>query len=213
MFSISIVRAEDWDEGRFLTGDAGGLPADAQNTFGRVGVPLDTITGALVNPSGFDMFRIFLNGTTPFSATTISTPSGAGFLADSVLSLYTEDGVGIYANNDTSSAEVRSTLPDRSLPAGIYNLLITSSGRNPVSADGRIFNLGAATDILTPTGPGGALPISGYNNVGTSSGQYTVTLTGAQFAVAIPETGTLPLLAAGSLLTGGVLCRKRRRSK
>lgn len=94
------AKATIWAE----VGDAAELPGTAQITGGAGS--LDAITGSL--PSGSDMFAIFITDPSTFSATTVGTP---GSLFDTQLFLFDSLGFGVYANDDTPSVSLRSTLP------------------------------------------------------------------------------------------------------
>lgn len=202
----NVALADTWTE----IGDAGDLPGTAQQPTGAN--PLTAITGAITVGTDADMYRIFIPVGATFSATTVGT---AGTLADTQLFLFNAAGLGVYANDDTTGTEVRSTLPAGhafSPPSpGIYYLVITGFNRDPVSVGGLIFP-GTFTGVEGPTGPGGGSPIFDYTGT-TGTGTYRILLTGAQFvpaSAAIPEPATMFLLGSGLAALAGKARRRRR---
>lgn len=200
------------------TTDAGELPGTAQVLTGQpTGTALDSLSGSLSSGTDIDMFQIFLNGTTPFSATTASP----GVTFDSMLFLFDSTGKGIFANDDKAGDSLnRAEIPATSLSAGIYYLAITTPYKNPVSAGGFIFpdSTLISTSVAGPTGPGGGSPITSWNIDTTPDPDpqnYAIALTGAQFGNAAPVPYE-PHSALGVLILGGwgtiSQLKKRKRS-
>ena len=127
-------------------GDAGDLPATAQDLSGA---PVDAIDGAIGAGDDQDLYRICLEGGGTFSATTVG-----GTELDTQLYLFDAAGHGVYGNDD-SQATRQSTLPaghelTPSAP-GVYLLAVTPYDRDPESTAGKIFGGGG---VLAPDGPG-----------------------------------------------------------
>lgn len=216
----------EWDE--FSDGgvDAGELLTTGQETIG-VNV-LDKITGTLpvsLDPTGVliadvDIYQIFIPVPALFSATTDGFAGGL----DTQLFLFNLAGFGIYTNNDAGFG-LESTLPTGSpfftnppFVSGIYNLAISTEGRNPFSSGGAIFPSSTVPDaVLGPSVLGGSAPLSGWSGPGgTALITYTIVLTGVQVASAsspsptpVPEPSTFLLLGAG--LIGLVMTQGRKR--
>jgi hypothetical protein len=214
---VASVSAFTWTE----VGDAGDLLATAQIPVGEG--PLTSISGMLTlvfdsdsgSPIDADMYRIFIADPLAFSATTVGLTS-----LDTQLFLFTELGLGVYANDDCtpglvgcplSGDVVQSTLPP-GLPSGfgsdIYYLVVTSFDLDPVSSAGLIFPSFPSSTVYGPTGPGGGSAITGYSGEGTT-GAYTIALTGVD-DVPVPEPATLLLLGSGA---AGVACAARNRQR
>lgn len=191
-------------------GDAGPLPATAQNVTGVE--PVTEITGTLGGaPPGEDMYRLCLAGNGTFSASTVGTP---GTFSDTQLFLFDAAGNGVYANDDAPGGGFRSTLPasDPLTPAvpGIYYLAISVFNDDPVSAGGLIFPNAPFSGVFGPTGPGGGSPITGWTAGGGTPGTYTIVLTGAYPcdaavfcpALTTPTPGAIVGTAGHDSLTG-----------
>jgi hypothetical protein len=88
--------------------------------------------------------------------------------------------------------------------AGDYLIGVSGRGRNPVSADGLIFDIQDPTEISGADGPGGLLRQTGWEGEG-EVGEYAVMLDGSVFP-RIPTPGTLAALGLASLA-----CAARRR--
>lgn len=190
---------------------------------------LEAISGTL---SGFDdpadLFKIFLTGDQPFSATTVSS---ADF--DTRLFLFDSDGSGIYFNDDASSGTLQSTLPANSTftptQSGIYYLGISGFDYSPVNTAGeRIFPSLAdfpvdvpAEDIFTEvfgaTGPGGDAPLDGFDGaILNSGGSYTIALTGAAgvgAAAAVPEPSSILALLVIGGASGATMQLKKQKQQ
>jgi hypothetical protein len=207
-------------------GDAGELPATAQDTLGLPTVALTSISGSLSSTTDRDLYRIFIPVGSAFSATTVLQP---GTLGDTQLFLFDGAGHGVYANDDDGSAQgtsaFRSTLPKGSAfspsAPGFYYLLITASGAYPAtsSSPGALIFQNFTSLPSDPTvatavlGPIDASRVfAGYTGTTGSSGTYTIALAGAE-AAAVPEPGSLAVFSTGILgLLTFCACRRRRRA-
>lgn len=194
----------------FEIGDAGGLPATAQAA--ALGEPndglVDQIVGSLHGDADVDVYAVRLIDGVSFSATTEGQPDQA---LDTRLFLFDEDGVGVYANDDTDGTSILSTLPagDPLGPTtgGLYYLVVASFGISPTDADGTfIFPEGPLEAVL---GPQSMLPYASNSNSG-SAGDYVITLTGVA-PIAVPEPATAALLVAGGLCLACFARGRRRR--
>ena len=218
-FLPTLALSATWSE----TGDAGSLPATAQNAGGTPFAPLTAITGTLTLSLGIseaDMYEIYIGNPATFSATTTGFSPGVNNF-DTQLFLFDLSGHGIYANDDdTTSGGPQSTLPAgtafmSSLSAGFYYILITGSGQFPADTLGHPifpnFTLsgGSAdpTGVYGPTGTGGANAIAGYTGSSNEGGNYSIALTGAQV---VPEPSIVGLMLPG---LAGLLLLQSQRSK
>jgi hypothetical protein len=164
-----------------------------------------------------DQYTLNITDPAAFSATTIGGPAN---VADPVLFLFAADDRGVYMNDDTSIADLQSTLPAAHplgpITPGIYHLAIAWAFTDPQSASGSIFPVYESfldtTGVYGPTGSGGADPLSGFLPGGPPNfdvpADYAIRLVGAVNIT--PEPGTLALLA---LAFGAVAaCRRRERT-
>ena len=172
LLAATVVFANGLDE----AGDAGDLPANAQQALG-VG-PLTTITGSIGTFADVDMYKICLQGGRTFSATVPRNP------IDAQLFLFDSAGLGIYSNDDDSDDFGPSILPAghalTPLNPGIYYLAVNRWDVEPFSVGGAIFT---ATHLVDgPTGPGGGFPVTGWNtDDGSTDTAYQIILTGANY--------------------------------
>jgi len=225
------AHAQTWVQ----TDTPGNLPATAQVTQG-VGA-LQEITGVfafktggtertIANVSNPSLFEILIDGSAPFSATTLEEPSN---LFDPQLFLFNAAGGGVYANDDASSETTNALIAPTTSPApGLYYLGIATYGVVPRSG------AGAASDIFPNTvddtsgnvgftglngpKPGATGPLTNWFLSGSDvdTGYYGIALTGASYAApaAVPEASTavsfgLPVLLGLALLA----VQARRRAK
>lgn len=202
-------------------GDAGDLPLSAQIASGAPATPLTAITGTLTLNLGIsegDMYQIFISNPATFSATTTGFAPGVNNF-DTQLFLFNAAGLGVAANDDdATSGGPQSTFAAgdpvlTSLPAGVYYILITGSGRYPVDSLNHLifpnFTDGTTDPTKTYSANPSTLAVAGYTGNSNEGGNYSIALTGAQFVV-VPE----PSAALLVLITGaGALILNRRRSK
>lgn len=180
-----------WNE----TGNAGPLPATAQNTLGTGS--LEAILGELVELDEVDTYLIRIVNPFAFSAATVG---GLGTVADPKLFLFNINGVGVYMNDDAngSQSQLPAGHPLSPTMAGLYYLSIARFDNTPLSAAGNVFRTG--TGVMGRDPVGGALPVSSWNGDVTGridlETQYAIELTGSQFAN-IPEPSTYLLIGAG----------------
>lgn len=162
------------------TGDAGDLPATAQDLSGT---PVDAIDGSIGAGDDQDLYRVCVEGGGTFSATTVG-----GTQLDTQLYLFDASGLGVYGNDD-SQATRQSTLPafDALTPTapGVYLLAVTPYDRDPESGSGAIFSGGG---VLAPSGPGGGEPLAGWGGREGLPGDYRITLTGTAGCAPPDET-------------------------
>jgi hypothetical protein len=161
-------------------GDAGNLPATAQDLSAGV----DTITGTVAGSSDIDMYRVCLDGGGSFSASSVG-----GTTVDTQLFLFDSAGHGVYANDDERDGVVQSVLPAghplTPRAHGEYFLAVGPYNFDPLGGGQPIF--GPGTGVVGPTGPGGGQPVTGWGGRPGGPGPYTLVLTGAQCAPA-PDT-------------------------
>lgn len=178
-FAVAAVAAASAFAGTYAeAGDAGNLPATAQNTSGSG--DLTAITG-VTGGTDADMYKLCLTGGGTFSATTVGSA-----LFDTQLFLFTKDGIGVEANDDGGDG-LKAILPAGGLSpttAGVYYLAISAFEFDPVSPAGLIFPTFPYPPVYGPTGPGGGQAVSGWAGFdywGTGAQAYTIGLTGARF--------------------------------
>lgn len=193
---------------------AGDLTGTAQATIDSALNPLTGIQGALrsvlpVNGSPtyeIDVFQIRIDGTTPFSASTVS----ANPFDDTSLFLFDSSGMGVYMNDD-NGLDFLSALPDRLLTAGLYYIAVALGGTEAyadVAATVASFLGGSFTDVRE--GDPNAGPLQSWGTAFTAGTEpdfgYFISLNGATVSQ-IPEPATLAL---AMFMVAGVVARRRR---
>ena len=180
---------------------AGETLSTAQVTFDSILQGLDQIQGNLgtVLPLNatpryeVDVYKIYISDAAGFSAKTVSSNPD-----DTALFLFDDAGMGVFMNDDTA-IDLLSALPGVG-NGGFYYLAVALGGFGALdAASNSVFLAGGFTDVL------GANPASGawvdwfgaFASFGEPALSYTIDLTGAR--VAVPEPGTLALLAAAGL--------------
>lgn len=163
--------------------DAGEFLVNAQQSNSQpAGTPLDSISGSINAGGDIDLYQIFIPGGV-FSASTVGSTG-----INSVLYLFDSNGLGVFANDDAFPS-FQSTISVASLPQGTYYLGISTSGYEPQSSGGAIFDFVAA-DPTGPNGPGAGAPLSSWSPEGfPETGTYTIGVTGAQF---VGSTAAVP---------------------
>ncbi len=215
----SSVASAVWADVTYTeAGDAGDLPSSAQVTSSSTVTPLTAVKGILTLSDGIsegDMFEISITNAAAFSASTTGFVAGSNNF-DSQLFLFKTSGIGVVANDDAEAGGSQSAIPAGSITTGtgLYYLLITGSGKYPISSGGLIFpNFTDGTTDPTgtygPTGAGGASPITGYTGSSNEGGNYSIALTGAQ-AVNTPEPVSGLIALAGLAIVGPTRVRWRR---
>lgn len=213
------------------SGLTGNVPGNSQITQGLGS--LTEITGTFdfettgsersVRNSAFpDLFEIFIDGSSPFSATTLGQPSS---VYDTQLFLFDFSGNGLYANDDASDFSKGSLIfPTVNPNPGLYYLGVATYGtvaRSGPGAASDIFDntIDDTSGAVSFTGLKEARPGSGpltqwfRSTANVETGSYSIALTGASFAVPpVPEASTtvsLALLLALGL--GGMTVAARRK--
>lgn len=198
--------------------NAGQLPVTAEITTGTG--PLSQIKGNLdfdLNSLiwDVDLYEINIVDAATFSA---STEASGANMDDPALYLFDLSGLGVYMNNDNTTADFQSTLPAAHsfgpVSPGLYYLAIAWGFSDPQDATGNsIFSLDQfldTTGVYGPTGPGGGGALGSWTAAGPVNfdlpSNYTINLTGAR--AAIPEPATLALLLAAA---AGAFAGRRRR--
>jgi hypothetical protein len=187
------------------SGDAGDLPATAQNAGSGA---VTSIVGNFGTGSDADMYRVCLSDGASFSASTVAAPP-----RDTQLFLFDADGIGVYSNDDTGVGVHVSQLPARHrfspTSGGQYFLAASAFNNDPWSDSGEIFP-DAFTPSLYPygvidaSGPGAAEPVSGWTGAARgSSGPYEINLTGTTACDTTPPTVDLRSPADGALVKQG----------
>jgi hypothetical protein len=190
--------AQVWVE----VGDAGELPATHQEPAGTG--PLLAIEGEVSNLRDSDLYCIFIRDPASFSASTINA---FGTLVDTQISLFRLDGIGIAMNDDGGGTELRAELTGiPGLTQGEYLLGVSAFDRDPMSADGLIFDNTPFVALQLPIAPGGNKPLSQWTDTGFATGTYRVDLVGVEFC---PEPSTYALIV-GALIPAVALARRRR---
>ncbi len=158
--------AVEWAE----SGDAGDLPATAQNT--NCTGALTAITGTLTaGANDADMYCIHIDGN--YGATACG---GAAF--DTQLALFQTSGIGV-AFDDDSGCGLQSTLGLIQPAPGNYLLAISGYDKDPANGGG--LEIWADTPFgaeRPPDGPGAPGPIAGWVGSSGGSGGYRISLQG-----------------------------------
>lgn len=208
------------------------LPATAQITQG-VG-DLQEITGVftfttigtertVANVSNPDLFEIRIDGSTPFSATTIGQVSN---IFDTQLFLFDAAGKGVYANDNASDFTTKSLLDPTTTPApGLYFLGIATYGAVPRSGSGATFDIfdnpiddtSGSVSFTGLKGPksGATGPLTNWflSGANVETGYYSIALTGASYASApVPEASTTVSFGLLLALGGLVIAAKRKKA-
>jgi Bacterial pre-peptidase C-terminal domain len=175
------------------TGDAGSLPASAQNLGAE---PVTQILGTFSGGGDVDVYRMCLSDGTSFSASTVG-----GTQRDTQLFLFNSQGRGVYSNDDADIGIHTSRLPaqHRFSPAtpGVYYLAISSFNNDPQSEDGEIFPdmfTGSVYPdfVVDAAGVGGHAPVIDWAGLQRgAAGSYRINLTGTTGCDVTPPTVSL----------------------
>jgi hypothetical protein len=187
------------------TGDAGSLPASAQNLGSG---PVTQILGSFSGGGDVDVYRMCLSDGASFSASTVG-----GTLRDTQLFLFNSQGRGVYSNDDAELGVHGSRLPaqHRFSPTGpgVYFLAISSFNNDPQSADGEIFpdmfSASLYPDLVVDAaGVGGEAPVIDWAGLQRgSAGSYRINLTGTTGCDTTPPTVSLLSPADGARVKQG----------
>ena len=196
LFAAGALQAQ-WVE----VGDAGVTLGSAQRTGATSGLPLPSISGTILNGFDGDFFYITITNPAIFSATTVG-----GSSLDTMLYLFTLNGTPVYLNDDApGGASVQSNLPPGHalgpMSIGTYIIGISLSGAEPINIGNQpLFADGVFSTDIRGARPGALGPVNGVTPATFSeTGLYTILLTGAVTS-AIPEPGTVALLACSGVL-------------
>ena len=172
------------------SGDAGDLPATAQNVGSGA---VTSITGGFGNGSDADIYRVCLSDGASFSASTVAAPP-----RDTQLYLFDADGLGVYSNDDIGLGVHVSRLPanHRFSPTsgGEYYLAVSAFNNDPWSDSGEIFPDAFSPSlyldgVIDASGPGAAEPVSSWTGAPRgASGPYSISLTGTTACDTTPPT-------------------------
>ena len=200
------------------------LPATAQLTgTGALTTILGsfTTTSTASTASNPDLFKIYINGTSPFSATTVNLDTT---VFDTQLFLFDASGAGVYSNDDASDFTKGSLLnPSVPVTPGFYFLGVSVYGAIPRSGTGAAADIFpntfddttgdvGFTGLKTPFSGAGPLTNWSLSGADVETGFYSINLTGV--SAAVPEASTalsfgLPVLLGLAMLT----VKARRRAK
>lgn len=200
----------NWTE----VGDAGDLLGSAQSPVGDG--RLRSITGTVSTNHDVDLYKIFINDPTSFSASVTSTTGNF----DSVVALFNSGGFGVYGNDDAILGRSDAGLPAGSplgpQAPGWYHLAVFGLDTTPTSGnDTTPANYIAPdthfpyTSIIGAAGPGGASPLTGWapvGNVVSLNEEYTIRFAGVS---PVPEPETYAMLVAGLALMGTMVRRRK----
>lgn len=195
------------------------LPATAQLT--GTGA-LTTIVGSFTTTSlastasNPDLFRIYINGTTPFSATTVNFDTT---VFDTQLFLFDANGLGVYSNDDASDF-TKGALLNPSVPVtpGFYFLGVSAYGAIPRNGTGAAYDIFpntfddttgdlSFTSLNTPFPGAGPLTNWSLSGADVETGSYTINLTGV--SAAVPEASTAVSFGLPLLLCAALAARRR----
>jgi hypothetical protein len=186
------------------TSDAGELFDSAQTTIG-IG-SIDEITGAISTSYDVDLYKIRISDPTNFSAY-VSGGEGSNNW-DSVLTLFDENGLGIYRNDDVETSSGNAGLPANHLLgpkiAGNYFLAISDDdifpyGSAPINESIYSFFSYPYTQVIGPTDSD--LTLASWNSMSTehtfNNANYSISFTGAEFAAPVPVPTATWLFGSG----------------
>lgn len=217
--AASGAHAQTWTK----TGTPGNLPSNAQITVGTGS--LSSIIGSFTTTSTAstasrpDLFQIYIDGSSPFTATTIGFDTT---IYDTQLFLFDSTGAGVYANDDTTEYAKGATLnPISPVAPGLYYLGVAAYGAIPRAGTGAAFDIFpntfddttgdvGLTGLKTPT-PGVTGPLTNWflSGADVETGTYSISLTGTTYASPVPEASTWLSFGVPTLLVLTVLVRRR----
>lgn len=196
------------------------LPATAQLTgTGTLTTILGsfTTTSTASTASNPDLFKIYINGTSPFSATTVNFDTT---VYDTQLFLFDANGAGVYSNDDASDF-TKGALLNPSVPVtpGFYFLGVSAYGAIPRSGTGVAGDIFpntfddttgdvGFTGLKTPF-PGNTSPLTNWSLSGADveTGFYSISLTGV--SAAVPEASTAISFGLPLLMCAAFAARRR----
>lgn len=205
------------------------LPGIAQFTLGTGS--LTTILGSLTTTSATstasnpDLFTIYINGTSLFSATTVGP---ATTIFDTQLFLFDSTGAAVYANDDASDFTKGALLnPTVALTPGLYFLGVSAYGAVPRSGVGAAFDMFPnSVDDVSGTIPFTGLkgpkagvtgPLNNWflSGADVEAGAYSIALNGASYASSapVPEASTTVSFALLLALGAGGMAVAAKRKK
>jgi hypothetical protein len=217
MAASTVLAGPDWTEG--LSGeatDARKNPPGQLVTFPLRGVQIETIQGGLNGadiaggPDIADVYQLttVVPGTRVSSGDLMATRE-ANF--DTLIALFTMNGLGIVANDDVSEFDNSSAITIAT--PGTYLVAIAVKGMQPVSTGGNIFNFtqpGAQFQQVPANGPGAGQPLADWNGTPVQGEPRNYIL---RFkAAGVPTLSETGLMVLGSAFVIGAVWFIRRGS-
>ncbi|OYT71807.1 MAG: hypothetical protein CFK49_11100 [Armatimonadetes bacterium JP3_11] len=172
---------DGWDETSNGGGDAGDQIETAQSTGSD---PIGRIRGSIGAANDVDIYAIYIENPSIFSASTVG-----GTSLDTALWLFDADGKGVLLNDDDPDATtgLQSRIDNRGgqITAGTYYLAVSLSPRRAAGCEGGlIWQTTPYRSLRAPDGPEATSRLGGWSGSSSSTGQYIITLTGVRGATA-----------------------------
>ncbi|OYT68538.1 MAG: hypothetical protein CFK48_11245, partial [Armatimonadetes bacterium CP1_7O] len=172
---------DGWDETSNGGGDAGDQIETAQSTGSD---PIGRIRGSIGAANDVDIYAIYIENPSIFSASTVG-----GTSLDTALWLFDADGKGVLLNDDDPDATtgLQSRIDNRGgqITAGTYYLAVSLSPRRAAGCEGGlIWQTTPYRSLRAPDGPEATSRLGGWSGSSSSTGGYIITLTGVRGATA-----------------------------
>jgi hypothetical protein len=191
-----------------LVGLAGFVLLGGQNLWA------DSVSGSFSSPHQVWAYTLEIYDPSTFSATLVN--GGTPTSLDAMMFLFSTSGVGLIANDDTTSSDRRPTLPvgsAASFAPGEYWLLLSVYENVPFDSSNNLIFPGLHnTGVFAASGSAGGLDHFGpVNDYGYGYGPFQLDVTGAGEVQgnALPEPSTLTMLAIGLFGAVGASRRKK----
>ncbi len=169
---------DGWDETGNGGGDAGDNIESSQKTGSN---PIPRIRGTIGAANDVDIYAIYIEDPSSFSASTIGSTT-----LDTSLWLFDANGRGVLHNEDNPDATsgLQSRIDNRGgqiTQPGIYYLAISLFGRRAAGCqEGLIWQTTPTRAIRAPDGPEAASRLGGWTGTTSTTGRYIITLTGVR---------------------------------